>query len=66
MILLVAPLASQLRDAGTQLSLEQGYWHSPPADALFLHRKIGGLYLLAAKLKAQVNVQQLLQPYLKS
>ena len=61
-----SPLASQLRDAGTQLSLEQGYWHSPPADALFLHRKIGGLYLLAAKLKAQVNVQQLLLPYLKS
>ncbi|MBU3825862.1 MAG: AarF/ABC1/UbiB kinase family protein [Candidatus Oceanisphaera merdipullorum] len=60
-----SPLASQLREAGTQLSLEQGYWHSPPADALFLHRKIGGLYLLAAKLKAQVNVQQLLLPYLK-
>lgn len=57
-------LAAQIRDAGTKLSLEQGYWHSPPADALFLHRKIGGLYLLAAKLKAQVNVQQLLQPYL--
>ena len=57
-------LASQLREAGTKLSLEQGYWHSPPADALFLHRKIGGLYLLAAKLKAQVNMQQLLLPYL--
>lgn len=59
-----SPLAGQLREAGTKLSLEQGYWHSPPADALFLHRKIGGLYLLAAKLKAQVNVQQLIQPYL--
>ncbi|ART80182.1 ABC1 kinase family protein [Oceanisphaera avium] len=57
-------LAIQVRDAGSKLSLEQGYWHTPPADALFLHRKIGGLYLLAAKLNAQVNVQQLLRPYL--
>ena len=26
------------------------------ADALFLHRKLGGLYLLAARLKARVEV----------
>lgn len=59
-----SPLASQLREAGTRLSMEQGYWHSPPADALFLHRKIGGLYLLAARLQANINVYRLLQPYL--
>ncbi|MDP5138230.1 AarF/ABC1/UbiB kinase family protein [Rheinheimera baltica] len=57
-------LALRLRDAGTALSTQQQYWHSPPADALFLHRKIGGLYLLAARLKARVNVRELLQPYL--
>jgi hypothetical protein len=34
------------------LSMEQDYWHTPPADALFLHRKLGGLYLLAAKLRS--------------
>ena len=49
-------LAMRLRDAGMALSMEQGYWHSPPADALFLHRKLGGLYLLAAKLRARVDV----------
>jgi predicted unusual protein kinase regulating ubiquinone biosynthesis (AarF/ABC1/UbiB family) len=53
-------LASRLRQAGTMLSLEQDYWHSPPADALFLHRKIGGLYLLAARLGARVNLHRLL------
>ena len=57
-------LALRLREAGTALSLQQNYWHAPPADAVFLHRKIAGMYLLAARLKAQVNVRALLQPYL--
>ncbi|MFA0440987.1 ubiquinol-cytochrome C reductase [Vibrio sp. 10N.286.49.C2] len=56
-------LAQRLSDAGTVLSMEKDYWHTPPADALFLHRKIGGLYLLAARLNASVNVHQLFQPY---
>ncbi len=33
------------------------FWHTPPVDALFLHRKIGGLYLLAARLKARVDIR---------
>ncbi|EPN8250980.1 ABC1 kinase family protein [Vibrio alginolyticus] len=57
-------LARKLREAGTILSMEQEYWHTPPADALFLHRKIGGMYLLAARIGAKVNIRQLVQPYL--
>lgn len=58
-------LAQKLREAGTILSMEQEYWHTPPADALFLHRKIGGMYLLAARIGAKVNIRQLVSPYLK-
>lgn len=57
-------LALRVRQAGTALSMQQNYWHTPPVAALFLHRKLAGLYLLAARLKAQVNVRQLLEPYL--
>jgi len=57
-------LAQRLREAGTILSMEQDYWHTPPADALFLHRKIAGMYLLAARLGAKVNIHQLATPYL--
>ncbi|MDN3699900.1 ABC1 kinase family protein [Vibrio artabrorum] len=57
-------LAQRLREAGTILSMEQEYWHTPPADALFLHRKIGGMYLLAARLGAKVNIKELVTPYL--
>ena len=59
-------LAQRVRKAGTALSMQQNYWHTPPVAAIFLHRKMAGLYLLAARLKAHVNVRQLLDPYLAS
>jgi hypothetical protein len=37
--------------------------HVPPAETLFLHRKIGGMYLLATKLRARVNLRALVEPY---
>ena len=57
-------LAVRIRDAGMALSFDQGYWHTPPADAVFLHRKLGGLYLLAARLRAKVDVSAILEPHL--
>jgi predicted unusual protein kinase regulating ubiquinone biosynthesis (AarF/ABC1/UbiB family) len=56
-------LVPRLRAAGMALGLERDFWHIPPIDTLFLHRKLGGLYLLAARLKARVNVQQLVEAY---
>jgi hypothetical protein len=52
-------LAARIRDAGMALITDRHLWHTPPADAIFLHRKIGGLYLLATRLKARVNVREL-------
>ncbi|MGR5141135.1 ABC1 kinase family protein [Photobacterium sp. DNB23_23_1] len=57
-------LAKRIRDAGSALSMKENYWHAPPADAIFFHRKLGGLYLLAARLKAKVNVREIFSPYL--
>ncbi|MDD1793309.1 AarF/ABC1/UbiB kinase family protein [Enterovibrio sp. ZSDZ42] len=56
-------LGSRIHAAGMALSMEQGYWHTPPADALFLHRKIGGLFLLAARLNAKVNLREAFEPF---
>ena len=52
-------LANRIRDAGMVLARDRDFWHTPPADALFLHRKLGGMYLLAAKLKARVPAQEI-------
>ena len=54
-------LAARIRDAGMVLGMDREFWHTPPADALFLHRKLGGLYLLAAKLGGRADVTNLLR-----
>jgi hypothetical protein len=56
-------LAARIRDAGMVLGRDRDFWHTPPAAALFLHRKLGGLYLLAARLKARVDVASLAKAF---
>ena len=56
-------LSSRLQHQGMQLGLEKQYAHTPTANAIFLHRKLGGLFLLAIKLKAKVDMQRLFAPY---
>jgi predicted unusual protein kinase regulating ubiquinone biosynthesis (AarF/ABC1/UbiB family) len=58
-------MPAQLRDAGIALGLDRDFWHIPPIDTLLLHRKLGGLFLLAARLRAQVNVRALMQSHLR-
>ena len=57
-------LPKRLSDAGMALSMEQDYWHTPPADALFLHRKLGGLFMLASRLRAQLDLGELVGRFL--
>ncbi len=52
-------IAERIRNQGLKLSMEEGYWHAPPVDALFLHRKLAGLYLLARRLDATVDMRPL-------
>lgn len=59
-------LSSRLQKQGMQLGLEKEYAHTPSANAIFLHRKLGGLFLLAIKLKAKVDMQNLFAAYNKA
>ena len=59
-------LATRIRDVGLRLGRDRTFWHTPPVDALFLHRKIGGLYLLAARLKARVDIRAIFLRYVVS
>lgn len=49
-------LAQRMREQLVQLRLQQKYARLPPVDLLYLHRKLGGLYLLLARLKARLPV----------
>ena len=57
-------LPLRLQEAGLKLSLEQNYWHSPPVDALLLHRKLAGLFLLAQRLHVKLDIAEIAAPYL--
>lgn len=56
-------LADQLRQRGQVIGQERELWHIPPADTLFLQRKIGGLYLLATRLGATVDLPALARSF---
>lgn len=57
-------LPRRMHDIGMTLAMDRDYWHTPPIDALFLHRKLAGTYLLAARLQAQVDIGAMAKHYL--
>ncbi len=58
-----AAFVGQLRDQGMDIAADRRNWHVPPVDTLFVQRKLGGVYLLASKLKAKVNVRAIMERY---
>lgn len=56
-------LLERLRDMGLAIGNDRDLMHVPPAETLFLHRKIGGMYLLATKLQARVDLRRLVERY---
>ena len=52
-------LIADLAMAGQSIGQARDLWHVPPADLLFLHRKIGGMFLLAQRLRANVALRPL-------
>ncbi len=50
-------LLERLRNMGLAIGVDRDLMHVPPAETLFLHRKIGGMYLLATRLRARVALR---------
>jgi hypothetical protein len=57
-------LARRMSEQILRLRMENRVWRMPPPELLFLHRKLGGLYMLCTRLSASVNVGRLVEPYL--
>jgi predicted unusual protein kinase regulating ubiquinone biosynthesis (AarF/ABC1/UbiB family) len=57
-------LARRLRDLGLQMGAEREPVHVPPVDTLFLNRKFAGMFLLATRLRARVDLAGVMEPYL--
>lgn len=57
-------LAEQMREIVVDLRMNHGAGRMPPPDVLFLHRKLGGLYLLLTKLRAILPVRKLMTAFM--
>jgi len=56
-------LAERMSEKVIAMRFEARYWRLPPPDILFLHRKLGGLYMLFSRLGARIDVNQSILPY---
>jgi len=53
-------LAARMKDQVMEMRMRDRYARMPPPPVLFLHRKLGGLYLLLHRLRASVPVKALI------
>ena len=54
-------LPARARGASMSLVFEHSLWRPPPPETLFLQRKLGGTFLLCARLRARVDARALLE-----
>lgn len=52
---------ARARQAATALALRHGFLRPPPPEVLFLQRKLGGSFLLCARLGARIDMRSLLE-----
>ena len=57
-------IARRMSEMGEDVANFRDYWQAPPSDMVYFHRKLGGMFLLVARVRARVNVHQLIQRFL--
>jgi predicted unusual protein kinase regulating ubiquinone biosynthesis (AarF/ABC1/UbiB family) len=57
-------LIQSIRSKGFELVEDRANWRLPPAELFFVQRKLGGMYHLAARLRARVDINALLVAHL--
>lgn len=57
-------IAAEMSALGEEVTDYRDFWQVPPTEAVYFHRKLGGIFMLASRLKARVNVHQLITQFL--
>ncbi|WP_120075669.1 ABC1 kinase family protein [Aurantiacibacter odishensis] len=55
-----------VREEGMAIAQDKAAWHLPPAEMLFAQRKISGTALLAARMKAKIDIRTMVEAKLAS
>jgi predicted unusual protein kinase regulating ubiquinone biosynthesis (AarF/ABC1/UbiB family) len=59
-------MPSRMMALSNKITEHKDFWQAPPAEAIYFHRKIGGMFMLAHRLQARVPVYDLFQAAIKS
>ncbi len=57
-------MARRMSELAEEIAEYRDFWRAPPTDAMYFHRKLGGMFLLASRVKARVDVNRLIQRWL--
>ena len=57
-------MPARMSELGERVTEYRDFWQAPPTDAVYFHRKLGGMFLLATRLQARVDVHALMQRWL--
>jgi predicted unusual protein kinase regulating ubiquinone biosynthesis (AarF/ABC1/UbiB family) len=57
-------LAIRMRDAGLDMAKHREHVRIPPMDTLLINRKFSGVYMLATRMRARVDLRALIEPHL--
>jgi predicted unusual protein kinase regulating ubiquinone biosynthesis (AarF/ABC1/UbiB family) len=57
-------MAARMSELAEQVTDFRDFWQAPPTDAVYFHRKLGGMFMLASRLKSRVDVNGLIQRWL--
>ena len=57
-------LFARVYTSGRDKYMDRGFTSAPPTDIMLMQRKLAGVFMLAARLRARIDVGQLFAPYL--
>jgi predicted unusual protein kinase regulating ubiquinone biosynthesis (AarF/ABC1/UbiB family) len=57
-------MGARMSELGERVRDYREFWQAPPTDAVYFHRKLGGMFMLAGRVGARVDVNQLIKPFI--
>ena len=57
-------MPARLTELAQSAAAHSDFWHAPPTDVVYFHRKVGGMYMLASRMGARVNANRLMREWL--